>query len=135
MISIAKWTKLQERLTEAGLLEKDLEEHFIRSAGHGGQNVNKVNTCVHLTHVPTRLSVKCQKTRSQADNRYFARELLLEKWQATIARQQTKRDREIYKIRKQKKRRSRKLKEKILKEKHHRSKLKIGRQKPSTSFE
>ena len=65
-----------------GVREADIEETFVRSGGHGGQNVNKTATCVMLLHGPTRLQVKCQTTRSQGLNRYLARRLLLDKIEA-----------------------------------------------------
>ena len=69
---------LQERMHKLNVREEDLEESFIRSSGPGGQNVNKVATCVRLDHRPTGLQVKCQKTRSQKWNRYWARVWLLD---------------------------------------------------------
>ena len=62
-----------------GVSEADLEESFVRSGGHGGQNVNKTSTCVMLAHRPTGLQVKCQATRQQGLNRFIARRLLLDK--------------------------------------------------------
>jgi protein subunit release factor B len=59
------------------LREADLREQFIRSAGPGGQNVNKVATCVVLRHIPTGIEVRCQQERSQARNRILARSRLL----------------------------------------------------------
>ena len=56
--------------------EEDIQEIFIRSSGPGGQNVNKVSTAVMLCHIPSGLRVKCQKYRSQYQNRVLARELL-----------------------------------------------------------
>ena len=57
-----------QRLAALGVREADLEESFVRSGGHGGQNVNKVSTCVMLLHRPTGLQVKCQDTRQQGLN-------------------------------------------------------------------
>ncbi len=113
-----------------GIYERDLEEHFVRSSGHGGQNVNKVSSCVYLKHLPTSLEVKCQKTRSQADNRYIARAILCEKLEQKILGRESQKARERYKIRKQKQKRSKRAKEKILAEKHTRSQIKKERKKP-----
>jgi peptide chain release factor len=70
---------LQGKMEELGILEKDIEEKFVRSSGHGGQNVNKTSTCVYLKHLPTGLEVKCMKDRSQSINRFLARRELIKK--------------------------------------------------------
>ncbi len=76
-----KVKELAEQMKKAGLLEADLEEKFIRSGGSGGQNVNKTATCVYLKHRPSGLEVKMQKERSQHANRFFARRVMLEKFE------------------------------------------------------
>lgn len=60
------------------LKEEDLEEHFGRSSGPGGQKVNKASSRVTLHHLPSNCSVTIQDSRSQAKNREIARERLLQ---------------------------------------------------------
>lgn len=57
--------------------EKDIAYSSCRSSGKGGQNVNKVETTVRATHIPTGISVKCGDERSQFQNRKSARERLV----------------------------------------------------------
>src|SRR2546421_8082697 len=78
-VSPEKEDQLGRRMAALGVRESDLEETFVRSGGHGGQNVNKTATCVMLLHRPTGLQVKCQTTRQQGLNRFVARRLLLDK--------------------------------------------------------
>ena len=73
-----KQKNLQERMDRLGILEEDFEEQFVRSSGRGGQKLNKTSSCVSLLHKPTNTLVKCQKSRSQAMNRFYARRRLVE---------------------------------------------------------
>jgi protein subunit release factor B len=81
-VSLEKETQLTQRMAALGVREADIDETFVRSGGHGGQNVNKTSTCVMLLHRPTGLQVKCQATRQQGLNRFIARRLLLDKIEA-----------------------------------------------------
>src|SRR6266478_6069444 len=116
-VSPEKESQLTARMSALRVNEADLEEMFVRSGGHGGQNVNKSATCVMLLHRPTGLRVKCQTTRQQGLNRFMARRLLLDKIEKL--RQgyvETERVR-VEKIRRQKRRRGRRAKERLLADK------------------
>jgi len=130
MIGIGKEKNLSERMKELGIIEKNLKEKFIRSSGKGGQNVNKVNSCVWIKDEVSGFEVKCQKTRSQQDNRYFARLILCEKLEAKIHGKKSAEAKRRYKIKKQKQKRSRRAKQKMLDAKKKRGDRKKLRNKP-----
>lgn len=70
-----------EPLELSEVSDKDIVYETMRSGGHGGQNVNKVETAVRATHLPSGLSVKCSTQRSRSQNRKGAYNLLLFKLQ------------------------------------------------------
>ena len=126
-VTAAKVQALAERFQSLGICDADLEEHFVRSRGKGGQNVNKVATCVVLLHRPSGTLVKCQRERSQALNRFHARQLLADKIERAILGQASAEAQRIAKLRRQKRRRSRRAQEKILADKRARSETKTRR--------
>ncbi|MDP2600587.1 MAG: peptide chain release factor-like protein [Deltaproteobacteria bacterium] len=97
-----------------GVRESDLNEKFIRGSGAGGQKINKTSSCVQLIHLPTGTEVRCQVSRSQAMNRFFARRILVAKIAHEIEGEKSAEEQRREKIRRQKRRRSKRAKEKML---------------------
>ena len=126
-VSQEKEAQLAQRMVALGVRAADVEESFVRSGGHGGQNVNKVSTCVMLVHRPTGVQVKCQETRQQGLNRFIAWHLLLDKIEAQRqAKIKAERDR-MEKLRRQKRKRSKGAKERMLADKSRHSAKKSSR--------
>jgi protein subunit release factor B len=126
-VSVAKEDQLGQRMASLGVHEADLEETFVRSGGHGGQNVNKTSTCVQLVHRPTGVQVKCQATRQQGLNRFIARRLLLDKIELLRTGQVAAEKAKVEKIRRQKRKRSRRAKERMLANKSRHAEKKAAR--------
>lgn len=126
-VHLQKEQQLAQRMAALGVRESDIEESFVKSGGHGGQNVNKVATCVMLVHRPTGLQVKCQDTRQQGLNRFIARRLLLDKIEKERTGQVAAEEARIEKIRRQNRKRSRGAKERMLAGKSRQSEKKAAR--------
>ena len=117
MINKNKEKGLMERMGALGIREEDIVEKFVRSGGHGGQNINKTSSCVYLKHVPTGIEVKMQRDRSQSVNRFLARRLLADKVEEMVLGEKSRVRQKIERIRRQKRKRSRRAQERILKDK------------------
>ena len=119
-----KLAELERRMAALSVREADFQETFVRSGGAGGQKVNKSSSCVMVLHRPTGLRVKCQTTRHQGLNRLMARRLLLDKIERLqkgfVASERSR----IEKVRRQKRKRSRRAKERMLANKARRGEKK-----------
>ncbi len=121
--------ELKKRMRSLKIYFKDIKEQFVKASGPGGQNVNKVSTCVHLRHVPTGIQVKCQKTRTQAHNRHHALLMLVSKIEKQIHLAHVREQQARAKKKRQNRKRPQSLKEEILEQKHRRSDKKKQRRK------
>lgn len=129
-ITKEKFDELRARMEACGIREDDLIEKFILGSGKGGQKINKSSSCVYLKHLPSGIEVKCQRERSRELNRFIARRELCEKVEEKLFQAKSEKQKEIAKIRRQKQRRSRKQKEKLVEQKRLRSKVKVSRRPP-----
>ena len=127
LVSTEKKNDLERRMRRLGIFVRDIDEKFVRSSGPGGQNVNKVSTCVFLKHRPTGIEIKCSRTRSQALNRYYARVILADKIEKALLGRKSESEKKRWKATKQKRRRSKRAKEKVLDSKRKQSEKKMMR--------
>jgi protein subunit release factor B len=119
--------KTLQKAKDLKVFPGDIEEKFIRGSGAGGQKVNKTNSCVWLRHAPTGFEVKTQEHRERAANRKRAYRLLIDKIEDKKRGKASERMKKIFKLMKQKKRRTRKSKEKMLEAKRRRGDIKASR--------
>jgi len=121
---------LQKRMKKLGIRDEDLTETFTRGTGAGGQKINKTSSTVVLVHVPTGTEVRCQRERSQSQNRVIAREELCAKLEASRAAARQEIKDAVEKKKRQSRKRPRGVKERILVSKHKRSEVKKQRAAP-----
>jgi protein subunit release factor B len=126
-----KEAKLKLRMAELGIREDDLTEKFVTGSGPGGQKINKTASCVCLGYAVAGIDIKCQKTRSLALNRYYARWELCERMAERIEGERSRRQQAAEKIRRQKRRRSRRQQARMLDDKHKHGEKKAQRRSVS----
>ncbi len=129
-VFLNKERELIHRLRKAKIFKKDIQETFVLSSGPGGQNINKVASCVSLYHSPTGIRIKSQKERSQKANRHVAYELLLKKVTQLQEKEMLAQQQELHKKKKGKSTlRPARIQEEVLKHKHIQSEKKNLRKK------
>lgn len=130
MISPEKWQKLRQRMAALKIFEHDIDEQFTLCSGRGGQKLHKTESCVQLYHHPSEVRLRCSQTRSREDNRFYARRRLCDKVETIKLGEQSKQQQLIAKIRQQKKKRSKRAKQKMMADKQHQSTVKSLRKSP-----
>ncbi len=123
--------KFLDKAENLRIFPADFEEKFVRGSGHGGQKMNKTASTVWLKHLPSGLEVKAQAQRELIANRIHAYKLLILKIEEKKLGKKSEMAQKVFKLRKQKNRRNRKSKEKMLVAKAHRAGLKETRAKLS----
>jgi peptide chain release factor len=120
---------LADRLKKLALRADDFDEHFARSAGPGGQHVNKVSTAVTVVYRPLGISVTAQETRSQYRNRQLAIHKLITLMEDQRRHVAAEKRSVFERRRRQNSPHPRALRREIRKSKEHRSEIKRYRHK------
>jgi protein subunit release factor B len=120
---------LQERLARLGVRETDLRIVCTRASGPGGQHVNKVESAVEITHLPSGIAAVASDSRSQHTTRALALLRLVEKFESQRAAAAQDRKAAASKKRRQRAKRSYGTKQEMLKDKRHRGETKQMRRK------
>ena len=120
-------TQIDERLAALGVRPADVDERFIRGGGPGGQKINKTSSTVWLRHRPSGIEVRCQRERSQAQNRELAWAELCEKLAARARGRQEAAQQERETERRRTRQKSRGQKARMIETKKHRARHKARR--------
>ncbi|MBJ80637.1 MAG: peptide chain release factor-like protein [Myxococcales bacterium] len=107
-----KLDDLEQRLVALGIRADDLEWSFVRARGAGGQKVNKTSSAAILKYLPTGKIYRSEKSRSQAENRFFAKRQLVEALELESEGKASKKEQAKAKKMRQKSRRKRRAKKK-----------------------
>ncbi len=118
---------LIQKARELGIRGGDVEERFTRGSGAGGQKINKTSSTVQLMHRPTGIEVKMQRHREQSRNRLSAWKLLILKIEERVKGEESQMQKSIFKLRKQKRKRSKRAQQKVLDAKKKRGVTKVLR--------
>jgi len=130
MAELSDDSALRTRMQRLHIQEDELEETFIRGTGAGGQKINKTSSTVVLRHLPSGVEIRCQRERSQAQNRHVARVELCDRLETQQAAAKLEVQNEKEKARRQNRPRPRSLKKKLVKSKRHRAGIKQNRGRP-----
>ena len=118
---------LRAHLAALGCDIARVEEAFTHSGGAGGQNVNKVATCVQLRYAPAHIQIKMQEHRTQASNRLAAWKLLAEQLKRARERIAAERRAARELKRRQNAQRPRGIKRQFVEHKRRRAKIRTDR--------
>jgi protein subunit release factor B len=124
-----KQAALRRKMDSLGVREDDILEKFIHGGGKGGQKINKTASAVYLKHLPTGIEVKTQASRSQILNRFLARRILVDKIEEKVLGKRAEEEQRVEKIRRQKRKRSRRAKARMLADKREHAEKKKARVK------
>ena len=127
MADLPEDNALRTHMQKLRITEEDLEESFIRGSGAGGQKINKTSSTVVLRHIPSGIEVRCQRERSQSQNRLIARQELCDRLEAIYQKVKLDEQNEREKKRRQTRARPRGLKRRFVAGKRHRAGIKEGR--------